>query len=97
MSNVIDFLDQMGRDAQLRSATGPELETALIRAGLEPGVRSAILEGDQRLLEVLVGAEHNICCMINVPEEEEEQEQEEDEDDKEKEGEGDDHGADDEK
>jgi hypothetical protein len=94
MSNVIDFLEQMGRDAQLRSATGLEIEAALLRAGIEPSARAAILGGDQLLLESLVGASHNICCMINVPEEEEESE-EEDDDDKEDEGE-DDHGKDEE-
>jgi hypothetical protein len=94
MSNVIDFLEQMGRDAQLRSATGLEVEAALLRAGIEPGARAAILSGDQLQLESLVGASHNICCMINVPEEEEESE-EEDDDDKEDEGE-DDHGKDEE-
>ena len=72
MSNVIDFLDQMGRDSQLRFSTGPELEAALIRAGIEPGVRSAVLSGDQLQLESLIGATHNICNMINVPEEQEE-------------------------
>lgn len=88
MLNVIDFLERMGRDAQLRSATGLEVEAALLRAGIEPSARAAILGGDQLLLESLVGASHNICCMINVPEEEEESEEEDD--DKEEEGEDDD-------
>jgi hypothetical protein len=95
MSNVIDFLDQMGRDAQLRSATALEVEAALLRAGIEPRARAAILGGDQLLLESLVGASHNICCMINVPDEEEESEEEDDDDGKEDEGE-DDHGKDEE-
>lgn len=81
MSNVIEFLEQMGRDAQLRSATGLEVEAALIRAGIEPSVRAALLGGNQPLLESLLGASHNICCMINVPEEEEESEEEDDEED----------------
>jgi hypothetical protein len=95
MSNVIDFLEQMGRDAHLRSATELEVEAALLRAGIEPNTRAAILGGDQLLLESLVGASHNICCMINVPDEEEESEEEDDDDDKEEEGE-DDHGKDEE-
>ena len=36
MSNVIDFLERLGQDAQLRHATGIELEQALTRAGIEP-------------------------------------------------------------
>ena len=70
------------------------MEAALLRAGIEPSAWAAILDGDQLQLESLVGASHNICCMINVPDEEEESE-EEDDDDKEKEGE-DDHGKDEE-
>ena len=85
MSNVVDFLEQMGRDAHLRHVTGFELEAALTRAGVEASLHAAILGGDQRLLESLVGASHPICCLINVPEEEETEEQgdegQEDEDD----------------
>ena len=89
MSNVIEFLEQMGRDAHLRYVTGLELEAALTRAGIEPNLQAAILDGDQSMLESLVGASHNICCMVNVPEEEEEtEEEEEDEGDEEEEEEG---------
>ena len=80
MSNLIDFLEQMGSDSESRFATGPELEAALISAGIEPGVRSAVLAGDQSRLESLIGASPIVCSMINVPEEEEEEEDEEEED-----------------
>jgi hypothetical protein len=96
MSNVIDFLEQMGRDSQLHSATGLEVEAALLRAGIEPGVRAAILGGDLLLLESLVGASHNICCMVNVPDEEEESEDEDDEGGEEKKEGEDDPGTDEE-
>jgi hypothetical protein len=87
MSNVIDFLEQMGRDAQWRHATGEAMQAALIQAGIEPPVRAAILGEDRGLLESLVGASPNICCMVNHPEEEEErpQDDEEGEDEKKKE------------
>ena len=71
MSNVIDFLEQMGRDSQSRFATGPALEAALTRAGIEPSVRAAVLGRDQRLLESLLGAKPNVCTLVNVPEDEE--------------------------
>ena len=86
MSNLIDFLEQMGRDSQSRFAAGPELEAALTSAGIEPTVRAAILAGNKLLLESLIGARHNVCSLINVPEEEEESEEEEEEDDEEEEG-----------
>jgi len=79
MSIVIDFLEQMGRDAHLRHVTGLELEAALTRAGIEPNLQAAILGGDQRLLESLVDASHTICCLIHAPEEEEESEEKGDE------------------
>ena len=87
MADLIDFLEKMGGDSQSRFATGPELEEALIRAGIEPAVRSAVLAGDQLRLESLIVASHNVCNLINLPDEEEEEE--EDEDDKEHEGDDD--------
>jgi hypothetical protein len=86
MSNIIDFLEQMGRDAQWRHATGEAMQAALIQAGIEPPVRAAILDEDRGLLESLVGANPNICCMVNHPQEEEEpREDEEEEEEEEKE------------
>jgi hypothetical protein len=84
MSNVIDFLEQMGREARWRHATGEAVHAALIQSGIEPSVRAAILGEDRGLLESLIGANPNICCLINHPEEEEEHEDDEEEDDNKK-------------
>jgi len=73
MSNVIDFLERLGQDSQLRHATGIELEQALTRAGIEPAVRTAMLGSDRGLLESLIGSTPNICCMINVPQEQDDE------------------------
>jgi len=75
MSNVVEFLAQIGGDAYLRHAAGPEMEAALMHAGIEPAMRTALLADDTRLLESLIGANPNICCMVNVPEEEESEEE----------------------
>jgi len=88
VSNVIDFLERLGQDAQLRDATGEEIEAALLNAGIEPGLRAAILEGDQRALEALLGADTNVCCVV-YKEDEEEEEEHEDEEEEEEEGEDD--------
>jgi hypothetical protein len=72
MSNFMDFLEQMGQDAQLRYATNDELEQALTRAQIEPTARAAVLAGDRRRLEVLLGATANTFCGVIVPEGEEE-------------------------
>jgi hypothetical protein len=77
MSNLIDVIEQWGRDAQWRHTTDEAREAALIEAGLAPDVRTALLGADQGVLESLLGATHNICCMINAPEEEEEEHEDE--------------------
>ena len=74
MSNVIDFLEKWGQDAQLRHATSAELEEALLRAGIEPAERAAILGADRFTLESLLGARSRLVCAILVPEEEEDEE-----------------------
>ena len=79
MSNVLDFLERYGQDAQLRYATREMLEEALRGAGIEPAVRAAILGNDQRALEALVGAVPNVCCTVHKEDDEEEEEEEDDE------------------
>jgi hypothetical protein len=76
MSNVIDFLEQVGRDPVLRHASGLEMEAALTQAGIEAPLRAAIVGGDTRLLEDLMGATPTICCLVHVPGEEEGEEKE---------------------
>jgi hypothetical protein len=71
MSNFMEFLEQMGQDAQLRYATNDELEQALTRAQIEPAVRTAVLAGDRRQLEVLLGATGNTFCGVYVPDDDE--------------------------
>ena len=83
MSNLIDVIESWGRDAQWRHATDEVREAALIEAGLAPEERAALLGTDQGALETLLGATHNICCMINHPEEEEQEPEEEEREDEE--------------
>ena len=64
MSNVIDFLQRLGQDADLRHAPRMELELALAEAGIDPALREALLGSDQRKLEDLLGANTNVCAMI---------------------------------
>ena len=76
MSNVIDFLERLGQDAQLRIATNEQIDEALRNAGIDPALRAAIVSRDQRSLEALLGADSNVCCMIYKEDEEEEEEKE---------------------
>ena len=91
MSDLIEFLERMGGDSESRFTAGAELDEALTHAGIGPTVRSAVLAGDQLRLESLIGASHNVCNLVNLPDEEEEEEDEED-----KEHEEDNDGADEE-
>jgi hypothetical protein len=76
MSNVIDFLENWGQDAQLRHAASAELEQALLRAGIEPAGRAALLVADRCTLESLLGARSRVVCAIWAPEEEEGEDEE---------------------
>ena len=76
MSNIIDFLERLGRDADLRRATNEQMEEALEEAGIEPVGQAAILGNDRQTLETLLHAADNVCCMVFKEDEEEEEEQE---------------------
>jgi len=51
VSNVIDFLQKLGQDADLRHAPRTALEVALAEANIDPALREALLGADQRKLE----------------------------------------------
>jgi hypothetical protein len=81
VSNLIDFLEQLGRDAELRYATTEMMEDALRGAGIEPALRAAILEKDERALNALMDAEPNVCCAVFKEDEEEEEDTEDEKED----------------
>jgi hypothetical protein len=89
VSNVIDFLERVGQEAELRQATSEALEEALVTAGIEPALRAAILGKNQSALEALLGTATNVCCLVNKPDEEEEEEPGEEEEESEEEEEKD--------
>jgi hypothetical protein len=83
MTDAIDFLEQLGRNARLRHAPLTELDRALAESGIDTSVRSALLTGDAVRLGELLGAQPNICCLIVKPDPaqpDEEEEEDEDED-----------------
>lgn len=65
MSNVIGFLEEMGRDAQLRHAGADALESALAHVGIDPPLQAAIANGDPRCLEMLLGARTDLVCGLS--------------------------------
>ena len=74
MFDVIDFLERMGQDAQLRHASQDEVELALTSAKIDPELRVAILARDEQGLQALLGQDP-FCCLINPAKPEEEQEE----------------------
>ncbi len=71
MSDVIDFLERMGRDAHLRHAPPAEVEVALCSEEVAPAVRTAILAKDPAQLEALLGQVP--LCVVLLPGQEEEE------------------------
>jgi|SRR5580692_4460286 hypothetical protein len=67
MSDVIDFIERLGQDSTLRYASRQVVDRVLSDAQVTPEMRIALASGDQRLLETLLGAPTNVCCMINAP------------------------------
>ena len=85
MTDAIDFLEQLGRNAHLRYAPIPELEQVLAASGVDANVRSALLADDTMRLGELLGAQPNICCLIVKPDPAQPDDEEEEEDDEEEE------------
>jgi hypothetical protein len=83
MTDAIDFLEQLGRNAHLRHAPAAELERMLVTSGIAPELRSALLANDAPRLGELLGAQPTLCCLIVKPDpakpDEDEEEDEEDE------------------
>jgi hypothetical protein len=71
MSNVIDFLERMGQNGQLRHASQNEVEFALSHAQLNPDLQAAILAKDQSQLQILLG-QGLLYCMLSPSEEDDE-------------------------
>jgi hypothetical protein len=69
MTDVIDFLERVGQDAQLRHASQDEVELALTSAEIAPELQAAILANDPVQLEALLGQAP--VCIAYMPSEEE--------------------------
>lgn len=84
MSSVIDFLEELGKDAALNGAATNDLQSVLKLAELSADERAAILGGGAELA-TLLGLQGTSCALIHAPEDDEEDETEdepkEDEDD----------------
>jgi hypothetical protein len=73
MSDIVDILEKLGRDARLRDAAQEEVEAYLRAAGASTETLSAIVAADQRRLESMLGVGNSVCCLIYMPKESEEE------------------------
>lgn len=76
MSSVIDFLEKMGKDAQLRHASQDEVALALEEAHIEASLGAAIIAKSTSELYALLH-QGPLFCVQSAPGKEEEEEEEE--------------------
>jgi hypothetical protein len=79
MSNVLEFLERVGQDWQLRHADPATLRHVMAQAGIAESLQPVILDHDLRRLEALLSLASNVCCAVH-PAHEDDEEVAEDED-----------------
>ena len=78
MTDVIEFLERMGQDAQLRHGSQNDIELAMTEATMAPELKLALLAKNQAKLEMLLG-QLPLCAIFLPGKEEEEDDQDESE------------------
>jgi hypothetical protein len=64
MGNAIRFLEALGQNAELRTASTDRLMSEALKADLDLEVQEALANRDQDRLKLLLGANSNVCCLI---------------------------------
>jgi len=67
MTGVIQFLETMGRKANLRYASKPTLHKAMSETSLDQHAQWAILRGDHAKLKMMLNARTELVCLIVHP------------------------------
>jgi hypothetical protein len=83
MSNVIDLLDRLGRDADLISGIEEAIEGERVNASISTEMAEALSRGDTQYLIEALGARTNVACMVfpAKQDDDEDEEKQPDEDD----------------
>lgn len=80
MSDTIDLLDSIGKDASLRHASAADLAVLLNQTGASEVLKAAVAAGNSSLLTTELGYRLNQAPQVfNAPAHEEEEEPEEEE------------------
>ncbi|HEX5793090.1 MAG TPA: hypothetical protein VFY01_07405, partial [Rheinheimera sp.] len=64
MQNIINLLDKIGSNAELRLLNGEALATVLNPLDLDEAVQNAILARDNAALETLLNTRNKIVCAV---------------------------------
>lgn len=64
MSNVIAFLESMGKDASAHSSSADEFVAAVNALGLDDAPRQALLDRDDVALGDLLGGRMKMMCLL---------------------------------
>lgn len=83
MSNVIQFLELMGKDASLANMSHEEYAIAVKASGVDDVAQLALLSRDQNALNDSIGA-YKKMMMLLVPAEDDDQGEDKDKDDEKK-------------
>ena len=67
MSNLVQFLENLGRDASLRHAPPAQLYSAMNKARIDANAQWAVLRGDLSRLATVLRARQNMVCLIMAP------------------------------
>jgi hypothetical protein len=82
MSVVIQLLEKMGQNSELRYADAGQL--AQLMADTDPKLVAAVTAGDQQVIEALLNVRSNVVCGIFPADEPQDEQPADDDDNKEK-------------
>ncbi|MGH8325685.1 MAG: hypothetical protein ACRET2_02860 [Steroidobacteraceae bacterium] len=89
MLDPITLLETIGADANLMNASAAQLAESPECAGLDPALRSPLLQGDLARLRELLRVPDVVCCLIDPGKEDEEEEDDDDDEEEDDEEEDD--------
>jgi hypothetical protein len=63
VSEIIDFLEKIGENAELRYANNERISRLM--ENTDPALIEAVIRGDQQALESILGARSNVICGVH--------------------------------